>query len=422
MTKRILFTFLTVFITTNFLLGQDIFEDEETNQFQGGLGVTWIDGQSYTTFSISPDLSFGKFGIGLNIELLFNNNGGFEFRKTGWDKGAGILRAIRYLRYGYKHNPVYVRVGTLDNATLGHGFLMWHYTNESNYDQRKIGLEFDLDFDYFGFETVYSNFGNLEIIGGRLYYRPLYSTDIPVIKNLEFGGTYVTDESKADEFGFGSGISAWGLDVGLPVIQSDLFYTTVYYDFAQINNFGKGSAAGVEFGFPSVLGVFRLAAKVEKRFLGDEFLPSYFNALYELERDVNSVDLNKKSQLALAKKTEGIFGQLGASILGKLKIIGSYQRLNGVENSGMLHFETRLSELIPSIRLRATYDKTGIKTFEDVRTLDYRSVATAELGYRTMQFLMVSMIYRWNWVYNEDKNEYKPQERIEPRISFVYEF
>ena len=417
MIKNFVFTFLTVLLTFNFLYSQDIMEEDELNQFQGGLGVTWIDGKSYTTFSITPDLSFGKFGIGLNIELLFNNEGGFEFRKQGWDKGAGILRAIRYLRYGYKHNPVYVRVGTLDNATLGHGFLMWHYSNESNYDERKIGLEFDLDFDRFGFETVTSNFGNLEIIGGRLYYRPLYSLSIPVIKNLEFGTTYVTDESESDSTGIGDGISAWGLDVGLPVIQSDLFYTTLYYDFAKINNFGKGSAVGVEFGFPNVFGLLKLSAKLEKRFLGDEFLPSYFNALYELERE-----LDKKSQLALARKTEGIFGQLAGSILGKLKLIGSYQHLNGVDNSGMLHFEARLLGLIPSIRLRATYDKSGIETFEDVRTLDYRSIATAELGYKTMQFIMVSMLYRWNWVYNEAKNEYKPQERVEPRISFIYEF
>lgn len=392
MTKKLVFTFLTVLLSFSFLYSQSIMEEDEMNQFQGGLGVTWIDGQSYTTFSISPDLSFGKFGIGLNIELLFNNEGGFEFRKQGWDKGAGILRAIRYLRYGYKHNPVYVRIGTLDNATLGHGFLMWHYSNESNYDERKIGLEFDLDFEQFGFETVNSNFGNLEILGGRLYYRPLYTTKIPVIKNLEFGATYVTDEADPDSNGLGGGISSWGLDVGLPVIQSDLFYTTLYYDFAKINNFGKGSAVGMEFGFPDVFGLLRLSAKVEKRFLGDEFLPGYFNALYELERE-----LDKKSLLSLAQKTEGIFGQLAASILGKLKILGSYQRLNGVENSGLLHFETRLSDLIPSIRLRATYDKTGIKTFKDIRTLDYRSVATAELGYKTMQYIMVSMIYRWNW-------------------------
>ncbi len=417
MTKKLVFTFLTVLFTFSYLFSQDIMEEDEMNQFQGGLGVTWIDGQSYTTFSITPDFSFGNFGIGLNIELLFNNEGGFEFRKQGWDKGAGILRAIRYLRYGWKHNPVYVRVGTLDNATLGHGFLMWHYTNESNYDERKIGLEFDLDFERFGFESVYSNFGNLEIIGGRAYYRPLYGLSVPVIKNLEFGATYVTDESKEDENGLGGGISAWSLDVGLPVIQSDLFYTTLYYDYAQINNFGKGSATGVEFGFPNVFGLIRLSAKVEKRFIGDKFIPNYFNALYELERE-----LDKKSLLAMAEKTEGIFGQLAASILGKLKIIGSYQRLNGIDNSGLLHFETRLSELIPSIRLRATYDKSGIKTFEDVRTLDYRSMATAELGYKTMQFIMVSMLYRWNWVYDEAKNEYKPQERIEPRISFIYEF
>ena len=174
MTKKLVFTFLTVLFTFSYLFSQDIMEEDEMNQFQGGLGVTWIDGQSYTTFSITPDFSFGNFGIGLNIELLFDNKDGFKFRKEGWNQGTKILRAIRYLRYGWKHNPVYARIGTLDNATLGHGFLMWHYSNESNYDERKIGLEFDLDFDSWGFETGTSNLGKLEIIGGRLYFRPLY--------------------------------------------------------------------------------------------------------------------------------------------------------------------------------------------------------------------------------------------------------
>lgn len=417
MIKHIYVIIITITLTFSFCIGQDIMEDEELNYFQGGLGVTWIDGVSYTTFSLTPDFSFGKFGIGLNIELLYNNSEGFKFRKEGWDKGAGILRAIRYLRYGFKREPVYVRVGTLDNASLGHGFIMWHYSNESNYDERKIGLEFDLDFGRFGFETVNSNLGNLEILGGRLYYRPLLQLTIPVIKNLEVGATYVTDESEEGDNGLGGGISSWGLDVGLPVIQSKLFYTTLYYDFAKINNYGSGSTIGTEFGFPNIFGVFILSAKVEKRFLGDQFIPSYFNALYELERE-----LDKKTILESSKATEGIFGQLAGSILGKLKLIGSYQHLNGIENSGMFHMEARLLGLIPSIRLRATYDKSGIETFKDLRTLDYRSVATAEIGYKTMQFLMVSMIYRWNWIFDETKNEYKPQERVEPRISFVYEF
>ena len=55
MTKKLVFTFLTVLFTFSCLFSQDIMEEDEMNQFQGGLGVTWIDGQSYTTFSISPD-------------------------------------------------------------------------------------------------------------------------------------------------------------------------------------------------------------------------------------------------------------------------------------------------------------------------------------------------------------------------------
>jgi hypothetical protein len=30
--------------------------------------------------------------------------------------------------------------------------------------------------------------------------------------------------------------------------------------------------------------------------------------------------------------------------------------------------------------------------------------------------------YRWNFILNEETGRYEPQERMEPRISFAYEF
>ena len=68
-------------------------------------------------------------------------------------------------RYGLKNDPFYARLGALDYATLGHGSIMYMYNNRPSYDSRKIGLEFDVDFTTFGFESVYGSFGESGVFG-----------------------------------------------------------------------------------------------------------------------------------------------------------------------------------------------------------------------------------------------------------------
>jgi hypothetical protein len=78
-------------------------------------------------------------------------------------------------------------------------------------------------------------------------------------------------------------------------------------------------------------------------------------------------------------------------------------------------------DLVPNIRFITYYDKTNIETFEDARTLDVFSQAVMELGYVTYEVIMISLRYRWNFV-ETSPGVYTPQERFEPRVSFVYEF
>ncbi|NOX88230.1 MAG: hypothetical protein GXO77_04325 [Calditrichaeota bacterium] len=428
---------VSVFLLFGFLSlnaqGIDPFNQENNSYFNGGFGMTWIDGTAYTTFTLTPEFAFGKFGIGLNIELLFNNSEGFKFRKTGWDKGAGALRMIRYIRWGRKSDPLYTRIGSLDAATLGHGFIMGYYTNQANYDYRKIGFVLDIDFNTFGFESVTSNLGNLEILGGRFYYRPLRKTGLPIIKNFEVGATYISDFNPDDRKSTHDGVSEWGMDLGLPIIKTKFLNTVLYADYAKINNHGSGKAFGILAYVPNVFGLFGIYAKLEKRYSGEGFLPNYFNSLYELERNSLSAEyfnvnepgvavLTKAQYLNYVGKTEGIFGELAGQILGKIKLVGNYQHNNGLGNSGILHLEARSTDLVPNVQLKYTYDKVGIGTFKDVFTLDYRSVAQAIIGYRTFNYFVVSIVYRWNFIYDEEKQEYKPQERFMPQVSFSMPF
>ncbi|MCB0279835.1 MAG: hypothetical protein KDD94_10050, partial [Calditrichaeota bacterium] len=85
MKKNLLLIFLSIS-----LFSQDIsgIGQQDQNYLQGGLGYSWINGEPYLTFTLSPELSFGKIGVGLNIELMFSQNNDLKFRKDMYEGGA----------------------------------------------------------------------------------------------------------------------------------------------------------------------------------------------------------------------------------------------------------------------------------------------------------------------------------------------
>jgi hypothetical protein len=386
--------------------------------FDGGLGMTWINGISYMSVSLYPEFTFGNFGLGLRIDLLFNTQENFKFRTIGWEDASAIARSVRYIRYAHKGDPFYVRLGSLMAARIGHGFQMWYYSNEAEYDNRKFGLALDLDLGLAGMESVTSNLAKLEIIGGRLYFRPLYNTELPILSNLEFGATVVSDRDPDNNSATDNDITTWGLDVGLPIIKSNFFQTTLYFDYGKFIDFGEGRVLGINFGFPDAFSMVSLEAKLERRWLGDQFIPNYFNTLYELERGLPD-GYDKRSILAQTVQSKGLFGELAGNIAGMFILLGNFQKQEGIPGSGIMHLEARLVELLPSIMLLAYYDKTNIDTFKDAATLDIFSQAVAEVGYKAYGFLWVSLRYRWNFI-ETAPNVYEPQERFEPRVSFVF--
>jgi hypothetical protein len=72
--------------------------------------------------------------------------------------------------------------------------------------------------------------------------------------------------------------------------------------------------------------------------------------------------------------------------------------------------------------LHAAYDNLNIADTKDVFTLDNRSLARVGIGYKVKPYLIIYMDYIWSFVLDEKENTYKPQERIEPRISLRYPF
>ena len=423
---------------------------------EGGLGLNWIDGNLYYKFHLMPELALGNWGVGLDLNIDIDQNG--NIRKEDFNELSDYLSIIRYVRYGLKHDPVYIKLGALDYYNLGHGSIMYQYNNSPSIDTRKIGLIADIDFGDFGFESIYSTFAEAGVTAIRGYVRPLRFTslaDVPIISNLEVGGTYAADFNKYSGVVFTPVVppnpvilpplfqtnpSSYiqssdkgrmqivGLDLGLPIIKSSLLNLLLYADYAKIVNYGSGVATGIMVDVNG-LGILNASAKLERRFNQAHYIPTYFNSFYEIERyridTVNGTYSTKATELAnLTDPDNGYYGELDLHFAGLLDIIGSYQRLDKTPNSGELHLVANVSTQGMPIVVRGGYDKVNIGTETSIFKVDNNSFLYFELGYKPLPYLIVSMLYNWTFTPIRDSNNniinYQPQKRIEPRVSFEY--
>lgn len=405
----------------------------------GGIGLTRIDSTWYYSFNIAPELAFGKFGVGLDLIINISSKD-HQIRKQDFDETYDYIRIIRYLRWGHKGDDVYARLGILDYARLGHGFIMYLYNNSPSYDDRRLGTEFDLSFGKYGLETVYSDFAREGVFGLRGYVRPLQYTSlasVPILGGMEVGATWAGDmRTDSKDTGIDTtggtikklnsgGMNVFGADIGFPLLRVPTVSSTLYFDYAQIVSFGSGEAIGLETNF-SGLGIFDIFTKFERRWTGDHFMPNYFNTFYELERyQLSGTLFSSKAQMLnnLISPGPGYFGDLTIGILGKLQIRGTYSKLDLQPTSGVLHLGTSTGSLIPMFVVDAGYDKKYIVDNKDVFTLDERSLLYASIGYKPYPFMIVSTLYTWTFVPVPDGNgniSYVTQKRIQPKVSIVF--
>jgi hypothetical protein len=158
--------------------------------------------QQLYRLSLRPDIPIGNWGVALDLELFIDEQGGISDR--GWEFGTAtkavdtVLRKLYYVRYGRPQDEFFVKIGALDQVTLGYGLIMDGYRNTLQYPGiKKTGLQFhrrDLGGRGIGVEWVINNFQDFQegsaLIGARAWAK---ATD-----KLEVGLTYVMD---LDQYG-----------------------------------------------------------------------------------------------------------------------------------------------------------------------------------------------------------------------------
>ncbi len=359
--------------------------------FKMGMGIgvqTFNDTNPPTTWqslSFLPDVSFGKFGIGLDVTLNYNFSGpnnSLTIRQADWWPTGTVtfqgvlgiyLPKIAYIRWGEKGDPLFLKLGSFNDATLGDGFIMGDYNNMLFLPtERHFGFQADLDgglfdFPYVGVETVVGNLAQLDVLGARVYVRPLVKTPIPILNALEIGVVAAVDTNphlNTGMTGTTSALAVLGVGALAPVIyQKDVFSMLAFADAATIQGKAWGSMAGVG---GRIINIFTWGAQL--RLLGKGFIPTYFGPTYDSLRGVQYDSIQNISGSGV---TFGGLITLGTSILGDKLIFKvtldspfvttetdpliAQPHLNGILTLG--------PGVVPVFSFDFIYDKKGIGTF-----------------------------------------------------------
>ncbi len=417
-----------------------------------GLGYTNIGGENFIGMRIQPELALGKLGFGLDVPIMFNVSSG-KLRTEEYKNGVGVLRMIRYLRWGVKKkDPVYVRVGDISGSYLGYGMLMNNYSNAVSFEKRKVGITWDiLVKNFIGIEGIYSDldFSSLNLLGIRPYIKPFGMTRIPILKSMDIGFSYVTDKDNTvleteDEDGdikriekryVNDGITAYAIDMGVKIINTSILHLAFYAQYGNLNdidsdalktkvkteynieNFkpGDGFSVGFDFKLKFLGDVLRLDARLERLWYTNYFTPQFFDANYEADKD------GKILSLANIEKKQGIYGSLSFHVINKIRITGNLMLPDevGLKSPASVGLELDASRLIEKFVVKGQYFKGGLTDLSDAFKFDERSVATVRVAYKVNKFLVAGLDYRWTWSVMED-GEYKADNYISPYIGFSF--
>jgi hypothetical protein len=75
----------------------------------GSFGTLMVGDHTYTQIRLMPELVIGKVGIGLDVDILIDEDG--NWRKEDWDHFDDYLKKVYYVRYGHRGDPFYGRIG-----------------------------------------------------------------------------------------------------------------------------------------------------------------------------------------------------------------------------------------------------------------------------------------------------------------------
>lgn len=413
------------------------------------IGTTTINGNTYSKVIFQPRIELGKFKLGLYLPIIYTDN---MFEPSQWYKPQGnnewsfgtdqngdvpailldILKdtmlKLKYVEYGDQGwDPFYLKVGNLNNMSIGHGAIMNGYANDTEFPAiRKVGLNTGFDLGIFGMEFVGDNLADPSIVGGRLYVNPIKAYD-----PFQIGVTGIVDlfparGTEEDPAVYGDPwLLAFGVDMELFKINKDNFRMMMFGDFSSMMPVFReqtslyssiyiepGVAPGLwlqdgklkNYGIIAGLrgNVFSFNWSLEYRMSSGIYKPTLFNSLYDrnkltyLTEIITYLDQIESGSPDAQEIVMGIYGEAGFSLKDKLSLSAGYYWPWEIDSAGGVSFAGEdvinitfavTEKLIPAFPIHGsiTYQRSQlINTFKgegDLTLFDANTVVYGELVY-----------------------------------------
>lgn len=427
LSKKSAFCIFLLCVLALFTFGEEKEEDNFDFNFNIGLGVETFkeDGEdaTYQKVALAPDISIGNLGIGMDLTIHYNfEKGKLAIREADWvPEDPTFLNVLelymnkfKYIRWAQKGAPLYAKFGSIEDGMIGNGFVLGGYANTLFLpDTRVLGLSLDVDgtlfnFPIMGFETFFGNIVNWDVIGARFFVRPMGLTEIPILNLLEIGvvGAFDIDPfryASTDEMTAAAAADIdtddaqavfLGMDFQQPLPLSELFPLVFMGDFSSY----KGQSYGGMVGFGgSLLKFVNYSAMM--LFIGEGFVPNYFNSTYDLNRGVKYLLMEGDN---ITPAYNGWMVSMGFDILGIVNFnatldgpfgtVDSDNPDNYLNNPHLMGTLTVSDGIIPGLSMEGSYDKINIEELADI--IDPTgAVIMAKINYQTGP-AVISLFYQ----------------------------
>jgi hypothetical protein len=404
-----------------------------------GAGTTIVDGKAYYLLHAAPQFDVGPFGFGLDGNVRIGADG--KLRKEDWGTAYDYLRWINYISFAKPSDNLYLRIGGIEHASIGHGTIVSNYWNGSSYDNRRLGFAGRVDLGIFGGEALASDLFRSGLLVLRPFVRPFQFlpglSDVWFFRNIEIGATgaldfdtnaarlipnhgpWVTHYKSATDSTFDSlvvnrdsaqlatPLTTIGVDISSLLWQSDKTEGRIYADYVKFAAFNDGLIAGVRTSF-YIADQVLLDLRAERSFFRNQFLPSYYNSFYERDR----FDDQARPQDFVTKATEladttsgngnGFRGGMFFDLAGTIQLQGEYLHLDNLPGYDWMNLEVAFPKLTDEIFAKLLYSRKNIDGLGDLFALDARSLLYAEVSYKPLSWLILTVIDRWTFTIEDN--------------------
>lgn len=437
----------------------------EYNGVGGSIGASIFKGKPYLLLGFAPQFEYKNFGVGIDGAIRISNQG--TLRKEDFDELYDVVRFINYIRFNKPSDDFYGRIGGLSHTTLGHGSIIDNYSNNSSYDDRRIGAWAKIDLGIVGGEAISSDIFRKSLLAGRGIVRPFHATPILgsswFFRNIEFGATasfdfdgnatriipnrepyvsvvkvYDTPQDlldsnfrdslvvNRDSARLASPLIIYGADASVMVWQSENAEGRIYGDFVKIVNFNQGFILGARTSFFVDSTTF-VDLRFERHLFRNYFLPNYYNSFYERERyndDVTSLDyITKATRLTDTSTGQGNGFKLATFFRfdRDIEISVEYAHLDNIDRRDLMNIILTFPDIAWNFFGAISYQRRNIEDPSDYFGFDENTIAKARLSYQPWKFVVLSLITQWSFERDEN-NHVQTQTRIEPKVTFIAKF